>query len=111
VRTGKLGRAVVLMVVAGTIWACREKESAKDAAEDVGQQTPHIAADTVVIRQAQAAVNEVVRKAPDCPAARAAMEEARVQLDEAAEKVKTIAGRATLDTLEKQLARIAELCP
>jgi hypothetical protein len=75
-----------------------------DAAARIGN-------DTQVLQDAQQAVNEVVRNAPDCEAAKASMAEANAKIEDAAARVQTAAGRTTLDAMRKQVARVAELCP
>jgi hypothetical protein len=79
--------------------------------QDLGSQTARIANDTAVFREAQDAVNAVVRNAADCEAAKAAMPEANRKIEEAAGRVQTAAGRTTLDALRAQVRRVAELCP
>ena len=106
--------ALLFVAVVGLVAlsGCRgEKPPAQDAAKDLGQQTADIAADTAVVREAQAAVNEVVRNAPDCPAARAAIAEAKARLEEATGKIRTTAGRTSLDTMRQQMSRVEQLCP
>jgi replicative DNA helicase len=104
------GRVGVILLALGTgvLAGCRDE---KPPAKNLGDQTADIVADTALIRKTQAAVNEVVRNAADCPAARATLDEARARLSEAATQVKTVAGRSTLETQEKQLSRVEQLCP
>ena len=83
--------------------ACGTTDPAKD--------TAHVGSDTEVLREASAAVNEVVRQTGDCEAMKQALEAARSRLDEAAGEVKTVAGQATLDALRKRLEGQAEVCP
>jgi len=80
-------------------------------ADDLGEQAARIGNDTEVLQDAQQAVNEVVRNAPDCQAAKASMAEANAKIEDAAARVQTAAGRTTLDAMRKQVARVAELCP
>jgi hypothetical protein len=75
-----------------------------DAAARIGN-------DTQVLQDAQEAVNEVVRNAPDCEAAKASLVEANAKIEDAAARVQTAAGRTTLDAMRKQVARVGELCP
>jgi hypothetical protein len=98
--------AVVLVAALGI--ACKEKELPK---EGLGQRTAEITADTSVLRDAQGAVNEVLRNAGDCDAARPHIAVARTKLSEAGAKIQTIAGRTTLDALQKQLNDVAQNCP
>ena len=67
--------------------------------------------DTRLVREAQGTVNEVVRNATDCAAAKAAMPKAREALEEADAAVQTPTGRTILGTLRKQLENVENLCP
>jgi hypothetical protein len=67
--------------------------------------------DQEVLRRAGAAVNEVVRNAPDCEAAKPLLAEAHRQIEEARRQVSVPASRQTLDVLEVQVDRVAEVCP
>ncbi|HEX6740018.1 MAG TPA: hypothetical protein VF310_17190, partial [Vicinamibacteria bacterium] len=60
---------------------------------------------------AAAAANDVVRNASDCDAVKAALPETRRRLDEAGKKVRTMTGRASLDSLKKQVTTVADACP
>jgi outer membrane murein-binding lipoprotein Lpp len=91
---------------------CRGRpEPSPTPAQDLGSQTARIVNDTDVFRDAQDAVNAVVRNATDCEAAKAAMPEANRKIEEAAGRIQTAAGRTTLDALRAQVNRVAELCP
>ena len=67
--------------------------------------------DTRLVSQAQETVNEVVRNATDCVAARAAIPKAREALEAADAAVKTPTGRTVLGTLRKQLENVENICP
>jgi CHASE3 domain sensor protein len=86
-------------------------KSEQPPSKDIGQQTADIAADTALMREASAAVNEVIRNATDCDAARTAIPAANAKLDEAERRVRTTTGRTTLDGLRQQVKRVAEVCP
>jgi DNA repair exonuclease SbcCD ATPase subunit len=106
--------AALTLTLALAIVACGKSEQQKaqeEAARDLGAQTADIAADTRLLGDAQAAVNEVVRNAPDCEAAKASMEAANQKLAEADRQVRTSTGRVTLDAMRKQLKQVSELCP
>jgi hypothetical protein len=96
---------------AALLAACARDKAPEPKADDIGAQTARIANDTEVLGDAQAAVNEVVRNAPDCEVAKASMAEANRKLDEAAGKVQTPTGRTTLEAMRQQVRRVAELCP
>jgi hypothetical protein len=97
---------VALLALFGT--ACKEKELPK---EGLGQNTADITSDTSVLREAQGAVNEVVRNAGDCEMAKPHIATATVKLDDAEKNLRTVSGRTTLDALRKQLRTVAENCP
>lgn len=67
--------------------------------------------DTQVLREASAAANDVVRNAADCEAARAIIPEAKVKLEAARPRLRTAAGRGSLDALRQQVGKVEELCP
>ena len=90
---------------------CAEAKAPARDSDDPGAQAARVGADTQLLADAQQAVNEVVRNAPDCEAAKASMEEANRKIAEAEGKVQTAAGRTTLDAMRTQVKRVADLCP
>jgi hypothetical protein len=78
---------------------------------DPGKDVAHVASDTEILREASEAVNQVVREAGDCDAMKPGLEPARQSLDEAAGRIRTVTGQATLDALRKRLDGLAEVCP
>jgi hypothetical protein len=95
------GVLALAVVAAG----CEKKQSGleKDAA--------NLVSDTRVLEEASAAANDVVRNASDCDAVKAALPETKRKLEEAGKRVRTLTGRASLDSLNKQVANIAGACP
>jgi hypothetical protein len=83
----------------------------KDEPKDIGEQMRDVGADTQVMEDAQAAVNEVVRATADCEVAKPAIARANAQLDVAARHVRTAAANATLDTLRRQVRQVQDMCP
>lgn len=75
------------------------------------RQMKQVSQDEAVLRGVTAAVNQVVRSAGDCDAAKAALPEARQRLSEAFGQVKEEAGQQTLKALDAQLRRVADACP
>ena len=69
-----------------------------------------MASDTAVLRDVQDAVNTLVRAGGDCEAVGAAKATALRKLDQAAPKVRTIAGQQTLETLRKQAGAVIGAC-
>ena len=57
------------------------------------------------------AQNAVIRNNMDCDTVNAALPEANRKLDEAAGKIRTPAGRATLESLKAQVRTAAQNCP
>jgi len=105
-------RPIALALMGGLLLVgCQDGKAPEPKADDIGAQTARIANDTHVLQDAQASVNEVVRNAPDCEAAKASMEEANRKIDEAAGRIQTSTGRTTLDAMRQQVRRVAELCP
>jgi hypothetical protein len=93
--------ALALLAALGLV-ACSSGEPPKD--------TTAIAQDTRVLEDAQAAVNVVVRAAPDCEAMAAAKGDALQKLEQATQRVQTAAGRQTLEMLNKQLGAVLGAC-
>jgi hypothetical protein len=83
----------------------------KDEPKDIGEQMRDVAADTQVMQDAQAAVNEVIRAAGDCELAKPAIAAATMKLDEVERHVRTAAANSTLDTLRKQVRQVQDMCP
>jgi hypothetical protein len=78
---------------------------------DLGEAAGKAGGDTQLVKDAQAAVNAVVRNAADCSAARAAWPEAQRKLDAADKAVQTPTGQTTLSMLRKQAKNIIDNCP
>jgi len=107
-KTRKMARAALLLLVPALFFACKK---GKDEPKDIGEQMRDVEADTQVMRDAQAAVNEVVRAASDCEAAKPAIAGAKIRLNESAKHIRTAAANSTLDTLRKQVRQVEDLCP
>jgi hypothetical protein len=99
----------VALVAVLAFGACGKTE--EPPKKDLGQQAADVAADTALMREASAAVNEVIRNATDCDAARAAIPAANAKLDEAERRVRTATGGTALDGLRQQVKRVEQLCP
>ena len=103
-------RAAAMLLVPALFFAVGCKKG-KDEPKDIGEQMRDVEADTQVMRDAQAAVNEVVRAASDCEAAKPAIAGAKIRLNDAAKHIRTAAANATLDTMRKQVRQVEDLCP
>lgn len=77
---------------------------------DAGSATAKIVSDNRVVKEAEAAANEVVRSAGDCDAVKAAYPDAIAKLDAAEPQAKTQTGRTILQTLRKQVKTAGEAC-
>ena len=106
-KTTPLAAALVLIPVLMT-GGCKK---GKDEPKDIGEQMRDVGADTQVMSDAQAAVNEVLRAGSDCDMAKPAVALANAKLDEAARHVRTSSANATLDTLRKQVRQVQDMCP
>jgi hypothetical protein len=98
--------AAVLMVALPWLAAGCEKQESK-----VGKDAGNLVADTQVLEEAAAAANDVVRNASDCDAVKAALPETKRKLEDADKRVRTMTGRASLDSLKKQVTTVADACP
>ena len=83
----------------------------KDEPKTIGDQMRDVEVDTQVMRDAQAAVNEVIRASSDCELAKPAIAAANMKLDEAARNIRTAAGNNSLATMRKQVQTAQDLCP
>ena len=101
------GAALLLVPLA--IAGCGKKS--KDEPKDLGEQMRDVEVDTQVMRDAQAAVNEVIRAAGDCELAKPTIAAAMMKLDEVERHVRTAAGNQTLGTMRKQVRQVQDMCP
>ncbi|HXV60816.1 MAG TPA: hypothetical protein VEK15_08985 [Vicinamibacteria bacterium] len=69
-----------------------------------------IVSDTDLLREMQAAANDIVRNAADCNYVTSAAPDFYRMLGEAEGKVQTEAGKQSLETVQRQVDRIAETC-
>jgi len=88
---------------------CRQERQPEPS--KLGAQAGAIASDTEALREAQAAANEVIRNAQDCEAMKTGVPDAQQKLDAVAARIKTEAGRQTLQALKAQVRTIGEACP
>lgn len=86
-------------------------KKSKDEPKTIGDQMRDVEVDTQVMRDAQAAVNEVIRASSDCELAKPAIAAANMKLDEAARNIRTAAGNNSLATMRRQVQTAQDLCP
>jgi hypothetical protein len=108
--------ALAAALAASVTAACGGKEPAPTptpapANRNLGDMMADTTWDTQVMREATGAANDVVRAAGDCEAVQALIAEAKARLEAAAPRLRTTAGRNSLDALRKQVAKVEELCP
>lgn len=103
-------RAATASLLAGLLALGGCKKS-KDEPKTIGEQMRDVEADTQVMHDAQAAVNEVIRNSLDCDLAKPSIAAAIMKIDEAARHIRTTAGNATLDTMRKQVRQVQDACP
>jgi hypothetical protein len=77
----------------------------------VGAQVKAIEQDLDTMREANAAVNDLIRASGDCDSAKPLIPAANARLDEIARKVKTGAGQQTIESLRQKVRDIAINCP
>jgi CHASE3 domain sensor protein len=107
-RMSPSARGAALVLLPALLGGCQKS---KDEPKNLGEQMADVTVDTQVMRDAQAAVNEVIRASSDCELAKPAIAAANMKLDEAARHVRTAAGNATLDALRKQVRNVQDACP
>lgn len=98
-------RQLVVLALIALLTGCEKSKG------ELGTDTATIGSDTAVLKEAQAAADEVLRNAGNCDAAKPSIAEAQRKLDEAAAKVRTAPGRASLNALKTQVGDIARNCP
>jgi hypothetical protein len=86
-------------------------DAQKEKGKDVASQAESVLNDQRVLREANAAVNEVVRLTGDCEALAVVLPEAQRKLDEAESRVQTATGRQSIIALRTRIRGSAELCP
>ena len=95
-------RWLVFAVLAVTALACEDPR--KKAIEQVGH-------DEALLKEVNGKVNEVIRNAADCDAAKPLILEADQKIEEVRPQLSAPASGQTLDTLKAQLDRIKQVCP
>ncbi len=76
----------------------------------LGDQVSDVVTDTELMREANAAANQIIRNQTDCEVVKSSIEEVRQKLDEVENKLQTSAGRTAVQPLRKQVNTIAEAC-
>jgi hypothetical protein len=77
----------------------------------VGAQVKAMEQDIETMREANAAVNDLIRASGDCESAKPLIPAANARLDEIARKIKTGAGQQTVESLRQKVRDIAINCP
>ncbi len=96
------GRMLIVGLLALAVAGCEDRR--KKAIEKIDH-------DQEILRKAGAAVNEVIRNAPDCEVAKPLLTEAYQRIDDARRQVTAPASQETLDALKVQVDRVAQVCP
>ncbi|MGE5127054.1 MAG: hypothetical protein ACM3PV_12245 [Betaproteobacteria bacterium] len=95
-------RLLVFVLVAAAVLGCQDRR--KQAIEKIGQ-------DEAILKKVNGAVNEVIRNAADCEAAKPLLTEAYGRINEARAQLTLGASQQTLDALKVQVDRVAQVCP
>ena len=103
-------RSRAWIVLVAVLAACGPVRQEEKRQRNIGDDTADIASDTRTLGEASAAVNEVIRVQDDCEQARPLVPKAQAALDEAGKRVRTIAGRASLDSMRAQVRGLAQAC-
>jgi hypothetical protein len=99
--------AALALVATAALPACKDPSSR----DSLGGQAGAIGSDTETLGAANAAASEVARSAGDCDAVKRALPDAERALSEASGKVQTATGRQVIETLQKQVRAVADVCP
>ena len=103
---GAVGGLLAVLPVVLSLCGCGGGEPNKRQ-----QAVANITSDTAVLEEASSAANAVIRNNMDCDTVNAALPEANHKLDEAAGKIRTPAGKATLESIRAQVKAVAQNCP
>ncbi len=95
-------RWLVCALLATTVLACEDPR--KKQIEQVGH-------DEALLKEVNGRVNEVIRNASDCDAAKPLMLEADQKIEEVRPQLSAPASGQTLEALKAQLDRIKQVCP
>ena len=94
---------VFLLVTAG----CSDEDAEE---KGLGQQVGDTISDTRLMKEANAAVNQIIRNAADCEVVKASIDDVNRKLDEVAAKIHTATGMTMLETLRKQAKKVTDTC-
>ncbi len=100
--------AVLVLSLAGLGAGCKKEPASR---KSLGGMAAAITADTEVLRDANAAANEIIRATGDCEAVKAALPETLRKFDQVEAKLRTQTGRDTLAALRAQVRAITQVCP
>jgi hypothetical protein len=100
--------AGIFLGVALAAAAC--DKASQDGVQRISHETTTIG-DKDVLAPAIAAGNEVILNAGDCAKVVKAAPAAKAAIAEASGKVQSAAGKMTVESLQKQVAAIADACP
>jgi hypothetical protein len=98
---------VVVVAVAGAVALPGCKGDTKGS---LGEKTGNIVNDERLLREASEAVNRVVANAGDCDAVKGALPEANKVLSDTLGKLRTPAGRATIEALRARVNAAVQMC-
>jgi hypothetical protein len=104
-------RPYLPVILASVLTAAGCTKDAEEHKKNLGEAAADASQDTKTLGEVEGAVNQVIRNASDCEVVKAALPEAQRKLDEAPNKLRTTAGRATLEALRTQVRTISQNCP
>jgi hypothetical protein len=111
-----MNRSYMLLVAAAlAVAACKKDEPASAppsfGRNDLKSQAVGVNNDTQTLAAVQAAAGDVIRNASDCDKVREFGPDALRAIADADQKVQTVTGRATLESLKKQIDAALSACP
>lgn len=84
--------------------------SGSNGSGNLGEQVGEAVSDNQLMKEAQAAANQIIRNATDCEAVKSNIEEVNRKLDEVEAELQTGTGRTALQSMRKQVKNVAEAC-
>lgn len=102
--------AVFLAAIPGCSKKAEEKPGAPAEDQNLGDQVGNTLWDERVVAEATGPSNAVIRAMGDCDAVKAALPAAETALTDALAKIRTVPGRASLESMRAQVKRIADAC-
>lgn len=101
--------ALLLAPLAGS--GCQKKAEEKPQPTGLAAQFDGTVTDMRAMRAATDAANQLIRNAADCDVVKASLDDVRAKIEQASKGTKTGTGLASIETLRRDVDRVASGCP